>query len=121
MRIYISFYQGLEKAASEWKVGDTSEMHLQAQGLRQSLVVIIFGCRSVIAHATGFLAPYEDNDITSKDEEERERKHDENDDDEENDVENGEVEYVTNISPGDEWLAFRNNMAANMFNTWANR
>ncbi|GJZ45297.1 Myb/SANT-like domain-containing protein [Tanacetum coccineum] len=32
------------------------------------------------------------------------------DNDEDNEVENGEVEYVTNISPSDEWLAFRNNM-----------
>ncbi|GJQ89930.1 hypothetical protein Tco_0001069 [Tanacetum coccineum] len=34
--------------------------------------------------------------------------------DEENEMENGEVEYVMNISPSDEWLTFRNNMSANM-------
>ncbi|GJY89700.1 hypothetical protein Tco_0504896 [Tanacetum coccineum] len=52
---------------------------------------------------------------------EEEDEYDNNDEDEENEAENGEVEYVTNISPSEEWLAFRNNMSANMFNTWSNR
>ncbi|GJY30683.1 ALP1-like protein [Tanacetum coccineum] len=41
---------------------------------------------------------------------EEEDEYDNNDEDKENEAENGEVEYVTNISPSDEWLAFRNNI-----------
>ncbi|KAG6504621.1 hypothetical protein ZIOFF_036955 [Zingiber officinale] len=37
--------------------------------------------------------------------------------DEESD-EDDEVEYVTNITPTNEWLQFRNNMATNMWNMW---
>ena len=35
--------------------------------------------------------------------------------------ESEDVEYVTNISPSDEWLAFRNNMSVSMFNAWTNK
>ncbi|XP_071730033.1 protein ALP1-like [Rutidosis leptorrhynchoides] len=36
---------------------------------------------------------------------------------EESGDESNEADYVTNIAPNDEWLAFRNNMAATMFNS----
>ncbi|GJS72184.1 ALP1-like protein [Tanacetum coccineum] len=48
---------------------------------------------------------------------------DDDTDDEEEELENEEedMEYVTNISPSDEWLLFRNTLSENMFNAWSNR
>lgn len=47
---------------------------------------------------------------------------DDDDDDEVKDEEvNEDMEYVTDISPSDEWLTFRNTMPENMFNVWSNR
>nr|XP_043638055.1 protein ALP1-like [Erigeron canadensis] len=50
-----------------------------------------------------------------EDEEEEEEKESGSEDESE------DVEYVTNISPSDEWSEFRNNMSTNMFNEWRNR
>lgn len=40
---------------------------------------------------------------------------------EEESDEDDEVEYITHITPTDEWLAFRNNLATNMYNKWMTR
>ena len=36
----------------------------------------------------------------------------------ESDVDDGEMEYITTITPSDDWTNFRNNLAEEMFTTW---
>ena len=52
--------------------------------------------------------------------EEEEQEEEEEEEEGETNSEDGsdEVEYITNISPTEEWLTFRNTMATNMFNAW---
>ncbi|KAJ9556271.1 hypothetical protein OSB04_010885 [Centaurea solstitialis] len=93
-----------------WKIlGSPSFFSIETQ------VRIIMACCLLHNLIRKFMS-HDPQESVLEEEEEEENEEETNSEDESN-----EIEYITNISPTDEWLAFRNTMATNMFNEWRSR
>lgn len=76
-------------------------------------VRIIMACCLLHNLIRKFMSHDPQESVLDDDEEEEEELEDED--------ESEDMEYVTNISPSDEWVTFRNTISQNMFNAWSSR